>query len=131
MRKLAFFLIVMGLSLPDYGAAQAAAQASAHTGTYTLVAIDGNELPYTPSHVGGAPEIRSSTLTVDSDGTFTATMTYGMPSGDVISRDFSGTYTREGSIFSLQWTGAGRTSATLEGSTLTMDNEGMLFSYRK
>jgi hypothetical protein len=102
-----------------------------HTGTYSLVTINGNALPFTPPHEGGAPEIRSSTFTLIADGTFSLTMTYGMPSGEVISRDFSGTYTRGGSVFSFQWTGAGSTTATLEGNTLTMNNEGVLYGYRK
>jgi hypothetical protein len=38
---------------------------------------------------------------------------------------------RDGSRFSLEWKGAGVTAATLESNTLTMNNEGSLFAYRK
>ena len=58
-------------------------------------------------------------------------MTYGLPGGKVVSRDFSGTYTRDGSRFRLQRKSAGGTTATLEGATFTMNNEGVLFAYRK
>ena len=103
-----------------------------HTGTYSLVSIDGNKLPFAPPHEGGTPpEIRSSTFTLNADGSFALTMTYGLPSGETFSRDFSGTYTHDGSAFTFEWKGAGTTSAIMEGNTLTMDNEGVLYAYRK
>lgn len=58
-------------------------------------------------------------------------MSYGMSGGKTVNRDFSGTYTQDGSRLSLQWKGAGVTTATIEGNTFTMDNEGLLFVYHK
>ena len=131
MQRLFLVLSVMGLCLASCSQAPRTTNTFDHAGTYELVTINGNELPYTPPHEGGAPQVRSSTFTLNADGTFSSTFTYGMPSVNPFSRDFSGTYTREGSRFSFQWKGAGRTTATLEGNTLTMDNEGVLFAYRK
>ena len=31
----------------------------------------------------------------------------------------------------MKWQGAGLTTGTVEGNTFTMDNEGMLFVYKK
>lgn len=123
-------LLVIGLCLPIREKASSTAETSDHTGTYTLVTINGNKLPYAPPHAGGAPQVQSGTITLNADGTFTSAMSYNLPTG-VASRNFSGTYTRNGSSFSLQWKGAGTTTATLEGDTFTMDNEGLLLAYRK
>jgi hypothetical protein len=54
-----------------------------------------------------------------------------MSGGKTVNRDFSGTYTQDGSRLSLQWKGAGVTTATIEGNTFTVDNEGLLFVYHK
>lgn len=100
-------------------------------GTYTLVTINGNKLPYTPPHEGGAPQVTSGTFTIRSDGTCSSQLAFVLPSGKASSREVSATYTREGSKLNLQWQGAGRTTGTIEGTTFTMDNEGTLFAYRK
>jgi hypothetical protein len=102
------------------------------TGVYNLISIDGNPIPYAPLHQGQqAPEIVSSTFTLNEDNTFEMTMSYKNPSGGTIDRDFSGTYTNAGADFTFKWKGAGQTRATIEGSRLTMNNEGMLFVYQK
>jgi hypothetical protein len=123
--------LVMGLCLAAGQAASDSTQTSDPQGTYNLATINGDKVPCTPPHEGGAPEGRSGTITLNADGTFTSAMIYGLPNGQVVSRQFSGTYTRDGARFSLQWKGAGTTTATLEGATLTMDNEGILFAYHK
>jgi hypothetical protein len=107
------------------------AESSDPTGTYTLITIDGHELPYAPSHEGEqGPEIVASTFTINADGTFLMKMNYKAGSRSS-SRDFTGTYTFENSTFRFEWDNAGVTSATLEGNTFTMNNEGILFAYRK
>jgi len=102
-----------------------------HVGTYNLVSINGVKLPCTPPHEGGAPEVQSGAITLNADGSLNTTTTFKVPSGQVVNREVSGTYTREGSQFAMQWKGAGRTTATLDTSTFTMNNEGMMFAYRK
>ena len=128
MRRLFLVLLLLGLWLP---ACKQVSGPSDVTGTYLLVTIDGRELPYTPAHQGGAPQVVSSTLTLDAGGTFRMSMSYATTPGNSISRDFGGTYTQEGTVLSMLWKGAGKTTATLEGSTLTLNNEGILFAYRK
>ena len=41
------------------------------------------------------------------------------------------TYTRQDTNLVLRWQGAGTTTAKLQSNTLVMNNEGMLFAYRK
>ncbi len=123
--------LVLGLLLAGCNQESGAAKDSDPAGTYTLATINGNKLPFTPPHEGGAPEVQSGSIKLNADGSFTSSMSYGLPAGKVSSRDFSGTYTREGTNLKLQWKGAGVTSATLEGDTFTMNNEGTLFAYRK
>jgi hypothetical protein len=48
-----------------------------------------------------------------------------------ITREVKATYTRQGSKLTMQWEGAGMTTGTVEGDMFTMNNEGMVFSYRK
>jgi len=44
---------------------------------------------------------------------------------------FSGTYIEKDSRFRLKWAGAGETTGSFEGTTFTMTNEGVVFTYRK
>ncbi len=110
-----------------------AADSSGFIGTYSLVSIDGHPVPYAPIHEGqqGGPEVVSSTFTLNGGGTVVSTYNYALPSGETMSRDLKGTYAEAGSDFNVKWEGAGQTKVTIEGSTLTMDNHGMLFVYQK
>ena len=47
------------------------------------------------------------------------------------AQPFSGTWTAQGDRYIARWDGAGTTSLTLARDTLVMNNEGMLFAYRK
>jgi hypothetical protein len=76
-------------------------------------------------------QVRSGSFTVKAGGTCSTKTTFVPPSGAEATRDVSATYTKEGSKLTMQWQGAGMTTATVEGGTLTMNNEGMLFVYRK
>jgi hypothetical protein len=98
------------------------------SGSYTLVSIDGHALPF--SHPEGAV-IRSGVFTINKNGTCSSTMTFSSPSGAEASREVTASYTREGSRLTITWTGAGTTIGTIEGNTFTMDNEGIIFAYRK
>ncbi len=123
-------LLVLGLCPPAGQAASDTTQTSDHQGTYTLVTVNGNKLPYPVSHEDGAPQVLSGAITLNADGTFTSVSSYKLPTG-VISQQLNGTYTRDGSRLSLQWKGAGTTISTLEGNTFTIDNnEGLLLGYR-
>jgi hypothetical protein len=101
------------------------------TGTYNLVSVDGNKVPCTLQHEGASPTIKSGTFTINADGTCSSKVVFSMPSGGDSSREVKATYTRQGSKLTMQWEGAGTTTGTVEGDTFTMNNEGMIFAYRK
>lgn len=132
MRAGYVLLILASVVLAACSQASKTAESTDFTGTYNLISIDGQPVPYAPVHEGQqGPEIVSSNLTLNDDGTFSMTMSYTNPSGGSISRDFTGTYTQQGAKFNLKWEGAGQTEVTLKGDTLTLNNEGMLFVYQK
>lgn len=114
------------------------AASSDFAGTYSLDSIDGHAVPHTLQLEGqGDLIVVSGTFTLNSDGTMVSITNLALPSGDTMSRDVKGTYTREGSDFDMTWLrpevpgGVGRNKVTIDGSTLTMINDGLLFVYQK
>jgi hypothetical protein len=105
-----------------------AANLSDISGTYTLVSVDGNSLPF--SHPEGVV-IRSGAFIFNKDGTCSSTMTFTLPTGADANREVRASYTRDGSTLTMTWTGAGTTTGSIEGNTFKMDNEGMVLVYRK
>ncbi len=124
-------LLTVGLFLSGCKQEVKVAPSSDFTGSYTLVTVNGNKVPASVSHDGAGIEIRSGIFTINADGTCSSKMVFVPPSGAEATRDSSATYTREGSKLKMQWKGAGLTTGTLEGSTFTMNNEGMVFAYKK
>jgi len=101
------------------------------TGVYALVSVNGNTVPASVSHDGTALQVRSGTFTIKADGTCGTKTVFVPPSGQEATREVSATYTKAGSKLTMKWQGAGMTTGTIEGNTFTMDNEGMLFVYKK
>lgn len=127
MRKIFFLFWVAALLLVACNQ-----QVQDYSGTYNMVSIDDNALPYAPTHQGQqGPEIVSGSLTLNMDGTFAMTMSYRLPSGELGANELKGTYTVEGSDFRLHWEGAGVTPGTLDGDRFTFNNEGMVFAFQK
>ena len=68
----------------------------------------------------------------DESGPYAGVVTVSLDApGKSVSRSFAGRYTTDGTEFILTWQGAGGTRVTIDGGTLTMKNEGMLFVYEK
>ena len=97
-------------------------------GTYALVTVDGNKVPYTAQHEGHTMTINSGSFIINADGTCSSKMSLA---GRDTPIEVKATYTREGPKLTMQWQGAGMTIGTVEGDTFTMNNEGMVFVYRK
>ena len=76
-------------------------------------------------------QIRSGSFTINADGTCASKMVFSVQSGPEATHEVSATYTKEGSKLTMQWKGAGKTMGTLDGNTFTMNNEGMVFVYKK
>ena len=106
-------------------------QVSAHTGTYTLVTVDGNKVPNTPVPEGSGPQVQSGSFTLNADRSVTHATNFGQVDGKELAPVSSGTYTLDDSRLSFQWKDGGTTTATLEEKTLTLDWEGAIFVYRK
>ena len=113
-------------------AQQAKAPADAHpAGTYNLVSVDGKPVPCALAHAGGSGTINSGTFVINPDGTCSSKINFSRPSAPDATREVKARYTRDGSKLTMKWQGAGTTIGTVEGSNFTMDNEGMIFAYRK
>ena len=104
---------------------------AAPAGVYTLVSVDGKELPASISHEGATLRVGSGTFTINTNGTCSSKTIFVPASGAEVVREVSAVYTRDDSKLNMQWKGAGRTIGTIEGNTFTMNNEGMIFVYRK
>lgn len=103
-------------------------------GVYTLVTVNGKKLPATVSHEGSALQVRSGSFTINADGRCSSKMTFLPPSGREATVETTATYSLQGrelNTLKMQWQGAGQTTGTIEGNTFTMENEGMVFAYRK
>lgn len=97
-------------------------------GTYTLVTVDGNKVPYTVQHEGHTMTIESGSFIINADGTCSSKMSLA---GRDTAIEVKATYTREGPKLTMKWQGAGTTIGTVAGDTFTMNNEGMVLAYRK
>mgnify|MGYP001261760904 CR=1 FL=1 len=101
------------------------------SGQYHLASVDGKTLPANISHGKDAVLVRSGTFTFNPDGTCSTHTVFAPSSGAEVKRDVSATYSREGTNVFMRWKGAGKTAGTLADDTFTMNNEGLLFVYRK
>ncbi len=111
---------------PKIAAAPAAAVDPA--GTYALASVDGKPVPCTLTHEGHTMTIKSGQFVINADGTCLSQM---FLEGRNVPIEVKATYTREGAKLTMKWQGAGMTEGTVEGSTFTMNNEGMVLAYRK
>ena len=100
-------------------------------GTYALASVDGNKVPCTVRHDGHALAVKSGSFIINADGTCSSRVAFSPPSGGDVVREVKASYTRQGAKLTMKWEGAGITTGTVEGDTFTMNNEGMIFTYRK
>jgi hypothetical protein len=100
-------------------------------GEYSLVSIDGKDLPATVNHGGATLQVLSGTFTIDARGKCKSKTVFVPPGGSEVEREVAAKYTAAGSELTMRWEGAGVTVGTVEGNTFTMNNEGMLFVYEK
>ena len=124
-------VVAAGLVISACARQQPPLDGSDIAGAYTLVSVNGNPVPTSVDHQGAALQVRSGTLTLGADGTCSTRTVFVPPSGTEVRREVGATYTRDGSRLTLRWKGAGKTTGTIADGTFTMDNEGMVFVYRK
>ena len=128
---MAIFFLAAGILMSSCSKHEVASGGADHTGIYVLVSVNGNEMPASVSHSGASVKVNSGTFEINADGTCSSKTVFVPPTGPEIDREVAATYTKDGSKLTMQWKGAGMTVGTLEGNTFTMDNEGMVFVYRK
>lgn len=110
---------------------RAAGRSPNPSGDYLLASVNGQPVPATVSHDGASLQIRSGSCTFGADQSCSTTTVFVPPSGREVTRTATATYTARGADLSLRWKGAGFTSGKVDGATFTMNNEGMVFVYRK
>ena len=74
--------------------------------------------------------MQDGAFTLSADGACRSRTTF-LVSGQGATRDIACTYGREGAKLTFTWTGAGVTTGTVDGKTLTMDDEGVVLSYKR
>jgi hypothetical protein len=125
------FAVAVGFLIVACQRQQTTGNTAGPAGVYNLVSVDGKTVPASVSHEGATLQVRSGAFTINADGTCSSKLIFVPPSGTEETREVSATYTRDGSKLTMQWKGAGTTVGTIDGKTFTMDNEGMVFVYRK
>jgi hypothetical protein len=126
-------LVLLSLALSPFASAQPPASQAAPdiTGTYTLVAVNGDNVPATITHDDVSITIRGGSFVINAAATCVSRMVILAPNGQEVTREVAGTYTRNGSKLTIQWQGAGVTEGEADGKTFTMDNAGMVLTFRK
>lgn len=101
-------------------------------GIYTLVSVDGQQVPCTLQHDGREVKVESGTFTLNADGTCASHIFFRPPSASkTVERQVKATYTREGPKLTMKWEGAGMTTGTVQGDAFTMNNEGNVLAYKR
>jgi hypothetical protein len=126
-------LVLLSLWFAPFASAQPPAGQAAPTitGTYTLVTVNGDNVPATITHDDVSFTVRSGSFVISADGSCVSRMVILAPNGQEVTREVAGTYTRDGAKLTIQWEGAGVTEGAADGKTFTMDNAGMVLSFRK
>lgn len=128
MRLLTIPLFLVSVLISACGG-DATGSGSSLTGTYEMESINGDPLPVEIILV----EIRSSTLTFRSNGTFSGQATMrDLETGAVTTEQGNGTYTRSGNTIRMLEDGENEASeATLNGRTLTVNAGFLVVVYRR
>jgi hypothetical protein len=132
-------LVVMLLALPlavNLKPAHAVQSPTETKGdTYNLVSLAGKPVPCPGPGDADFVFTSGSTITMNNDGMYAVLFQFAKPGGGTFGVDFNGTYTKEGSDCTLDWTEKTgkklQVKVTIDGSTLTMTDEGILYVFQK
>ncbi len=100
-------------------------------GEFVLESVDGKNLPAQVAHDRATIEVRAGRITFEPEGVCVSLTTFVAPSGEEIHREVTADYDLDGAKVHMNWRDAGNTIGTMEGETFTMNNEGMVFRYRR
>ena len=131
MLALGLLVVTVLLSLTGCKGQSGATTGVDPAGAYTLVSVDGKNVPCQIKHQGAAMTVKSGAFTINPDGTCRSQTTFSVPPHKDINREVKATWTRDGNKVTMKWEGAGTTTGKVSADTFTMNNEGMVFTYRK
>ena len=100
-------------------------------GVYTLISVDGKSVPCNLTHEGVVMIVKSGSFTINADGTCHSFSIFAVPPHPDVHREVNATYTQDGAELTMRWQRAGMTKGQINGNEFTMNNEGMIFFYRK
>ncbi len=126
-----WFAMAVGLVFALCHAQAATTGTADNREVYRLVSVDGKPVPASVFHDGVTLEVREGTFTIHADGTCSSRIIMVPPSGREVVREVTATYVQQGPKLIMRWKGAGKTTGTVNDNTFTMNNQGMIFTYRK
>ena len=104
-------------------------------GVYDLETVNGAPLPFVvPQADGSSIEITAGQLTVNNGGTFSDRLDYRRTQGTQVTASSdtrSGDYLYERRVLTLMYDDGGSANLTFENSTLTRNDQGRIFFYRR
>lgn len=101
-------------------------------GEYVTVSVNGTPVPGSVVNNQGVKlEFLEGSFVIRADGTCSSRSVFVVPSGEEMVREVDATWSRSGDVLTMQWEGAGTTTATVKEDALTMDNVGMILVYRR
>lgn len=99
---------------------------------YVLVSVDGQPLPADVVHDSETIRVYSGDFRFFDGNICRSRTVFGPAQGDDrIDRENEAEYTRTVAGLRMQWKGAGQTVGSIDGEVFTMNNEGMLFRYKR
>jgi hypothetical protein len=108
------------------------ATTSAEVGIYALVSLNGSAVPASISEGGTQIAVISGTLTLGAGGTVRISTTFRIsPGAAPMTNEVSGNYSMQGNTLTFSYTNGGRNTGTLDGNTLKMLNEGVVWLYQR
>ena len=104
----------------------------AEGGTYTLLSLNGSALPASISEGSTQVEVTSGTLTLGAGRTVRMSTTFRTgPGAAPVTNEVSGTYSMRGNTLTFSYTNGGGNTGTLNGNTLQMLNEGVVWLFQR
>ncbi|NND59820.1 MAG: hypothetical protein HKN49_06080 [Gammaproteobacteria bacterium] len=100
-------------------------------GIYYLAKVDGSAVPADVDHDGVTLHVRSGMMIISEDGTCFSRTRFVDPGGTEQVRENDARYRVEESRLIMNWEGAGVTTGVIDDTSLTMNNHGIMFEYRR
>lgn len=99
--------------------------------TYDLVSIGGQNVPCQITHGQAKLNVISGVFRFGPGGECESSIEFLSANGQTFRKDVSGTYARYGEKVNFRWKRAGRTEGRITDDVFTMNNEGIVFSYKQ